>query len=273
MSVPSNHPDAPPVQAPSTRSSALRRWLPLAVLAGLMMLAFAMGWHKHLSLKTVALNYDALRAYVADHLAVSLLAFMAAYIAVVALSLPGGLAMTLSGSLLLGWKLAAPAIVVAATIGATIVFLVARSALGSSLAARAGPAVAKLRDGFNDNALSYLLFLRLVPAFPFFIVNLVPALLGVPLTTYVLGTFFGIIPAVVAFSVLGSGLGSVVEAQNAHYKACVAANPVNPDAACVYKIDTGALVTGELLAAFGLLGIVALIPVFYKKWSKRHAPR
>ncbi len=169
------------------------------------------------------------------------------------------------------WYLGAPAAVIAASIGATIIFLVAKTSFGETLAAKAGPWVAKLQDGFKENALSYLLFLRLVPAFPFFIVNIAPALLGVPLRTYVLGTFFGIIPGTTAFSVAGAGLGSVIEAQNASYAACLAKNPANPDTACPYTIDTSALVTNELIAAFALLGIVALIPVAYKKWSKRHA--
>ena len=91
--------------------------------------------------------------------------------------------MTLAGGLLFGWQLGAALTVVAATIGATALFVIARTSFGTSLAAKAGPSLAKLRDGFKENALSYLLFLRLVPAFPFFIVNLAPALLGVPLKT------------------------------------------------------------------------------------------
>lgn len=248
----------------------LRRWAPLAVLAALMALAFAMGWHHYLSFKTIGLNYEALKAFIADNLVVALLAYVVLYILVIALSLPGGLVMTLSGGLLFGWFLAATATVVGATIGATIVFLIAKTSFGETLAARAGPWLGKLRAGFQENALSYLLFLRLVPAFPFFVVNLAPALLGVPLRTYVLGTFFGIIPGTTAFSVLGAGLGSAVESQNAIYNACLSEHASNAQAACTYSIDTKALVTPELLAAFVLLGVVALIPVALKKWSKRN---
>lgn len=252
-------------------ASALKRWLPLIVIGGLMVLVFAMGWHKYLSFKTIGLNYDALKAFIADNLVVALALYMLAYVAVVALSLPGGLIMTLTGGLLFGWTLGAPATVVGATIGATIIFLVAKTSFGETLAARAGPWLAKLRDGFQDNALSYLLFLRLVPAFPFFVVNVVPALLGVPLRTYVFGTLFGIIPGTTAYSVAGAGLGSVIEVQNAIYKACVDKHPTNADTACTYTIDTSALVTKELVLAFALLGVVALIPVALKYWSKRHA--
>jgi uncharacterized membrane protein YdjX (TVP38/TMEM64 family) len=196
---------------------------------------------------------------------------MAIYVAVVALSLPGALIMTLSGGLLFGWQLGVPATVVSATIGACLVFLIVRTSFGSSLADKAGPFVARLRDGFRANALSYLLFLRLVPLFPFFIVNIVPALLGVSLRTFAIGTLVGIVPGSLAYTLVGAGLGSVVEAQNAIHKSCLAGNPVNPADACPYTIDYTALVTPELIYAGIALGVVALIPVVLKSWSKRHA--
>ncbi len=251
--------------------SSWKRWLPLLVLAGLMTLAFSMGWHKLLSFQTIGQNYEALRGFISSNLILALAAYMLTYIAVVALSLPGGLIMTLSGGLLFGWEIGAPATIIAATIGATIVFLIAKTSFGETLAAKAGPWLSKLQDGFKENALSYLLFLRLVPAFPFVVVNLAPAVLGVPLRTYVLGTFLGIIPGTTAFSFAGSGLGSVVEAQNAVHAACLARTRAGSDAACPYTIDTSALVTTELLVAFALLGVVALIPVAYKTWRQRHA--
>jgi len=257
---------------PTTRTAgSWRRFAPLIALAAVTALVFAMGWHKVLSLKTIGLNYDALKGYIADHLVLSLVAYVLAYIAVVALSLPGGLIMTLAGGLLFGWQLGAPATVIGATIGATILFLIARSSLGESLAARAGPSIAKLRAGFQDNAFSYLLFLRLVPAFPFVIVNLAPALLGVKLGTYVAATFLGIIPGTTAYSIAGAGLASVIEGQNKVYKECLAKLAPGSNATCDYSIDTGQLVTKELVAAFIALGLVALIPVAIKSWSKRHA--
>jgi len=236
-----------------------------------MALAFGMGWHKALSFKTIGLNYDALKGFIGAHLPIALLLYVAGYVVVVALSLPGGLVMTLTGGLLFGWEVGAPVTVIGATLGATLIFLAARSSVGEALSSRAGPWLAKLQEGFRANALSYLLFLRLVPAFPFWLVNLAPALLGVPLRTFILGTLLGIIPGTTAFSVAGAGLGSVVEAQNGLYKACLAKAPANPDIACPYVIDTNALVTRELVVAFVLLGLVALIPVAFKKWSQRHA--
>lgn len=256
-------------RTPQQSGSVARRLAPLVLLLAAMVLAYGMGWHELLSFKTIGLNYEAMRSFIDANLAGAVLLYMLLYIVVVALSLPGGLVMTLSGGLLFGWQIAAPVTVVAATLGATILFVIAKTSIGEPLAAKAGPWLGKLRQGFQENALNYLLFLRLVPIFPFFVVNLAPALLGVPLRTYVTATFLGIIPGTVAFAVAGSGLGSVIEAQNRIYRACLAQTPA--DAECPYTIDVHALVTTELVAAFVLLGIVALMPVAVKTWSKRHA--
>jgi uncharacterized membrane protein YdjX (TVP38/TMEM64 family) len=263
--------DTGKTSAARTDVSPLKRWLPLIVIVAAAALAFATGLHKYLSFKTIGLNYDYLKGFIAQNLATALALYMLAYVGVVALSLPGALLMTLSGGLLFGWQLGAPATVIAATIGATTLFLVARSSFGETLAARAGAAVQKLKAGFQENAFSYMLFLRLVPAFPFVVVNLAAAVLGVPLRTYVLGTLIGIIPGTTAYSVAGSGLGSVIEAQNASYQACVAKAGASAATACPYTIDTSALVTKELVLAFALLGVVALIPVALKKWRARNA--
>lgn len=263
----------PATTAPATDrpKGPLQRWLPLLVILAAAGLVIAMGWHKHLSFRTIGLNYDALKGFIGQNLLGALCLYILAYVAVVAMSLPGALIMTLSGGLLFGWQLGAPATVIGATLGATALFLVARSSFGEALAERAGPAVANLKAGFQENALSYMLFLRLVPVFPFVVVNLASAVLGVPLRTYVLGTFLGIVPATFAYSVAGAGLGSVIDVQNAGYRACLEKRPANPETACPYSIDTSALVTKELVLAFALLGVVALIPVALKKWKERNA--
>jgi uncharacterized membrane protein YdjX (TVP38/TMEM64 family) len=247
-----------------------RRWLPLVLLAALACAVFAMGWHNLLTLKSIGLNYEALRHYIMHNLAIAIAIYAVIYVAVVSLSLPGALPLTLAGGLLFGWLIGTCTTVIAATTGATIVFLIARSSLGE-VASRVGPWLGRLQDGFKEDALSYLLFLRLVPAFPFVVVNLASAVLGVRPRTYILGTFLGIIPGTLAFSVAGAGLGSVIKAQNRIYHACLAKMPANRDIECTYRIDTSALVTKELILAFVLLGIVALVPVALKKWRARHA--
>jgi len=253
-----------------TGTERWRRWLPAIVLLAVTALAFAMGWHKVLSLETIGQNYSALRTFIEAHQLLALIVYFAVYVSVVALSLPGGLVMTLTGGLLFGAAIATPITVVAATVGATIVFLVARHSFGTGRS-DATPWLDKLRGGFQDNALSYMLFLRLVPIFPFVVVNLAPALLGVPLSTYVLGTLIGIVPGTLAFTFAGAGLASVIEAQNNVYAECIARAKSDPGLVCKYGVDASALVTPELLAGLALLGLVALLPIVAKTWSKRHA--
>ena len=246
----------------------LTRWLPLVAILALMGVAFAFGWHKYLSLQAIGENYASLQGVIADNFILALLAYMAAYIAVVALSLPGGLFMTLSGGLLFGPLVGIPATVIAATIGATLIFLIAKSSLGEALASKAGPWLDKLRAGFQENAMSYMLFLRLVPAFPFVVVNLAPAFLGVPLRTYFIGTLIGIVPGTAAYSLVGASLGAPLDAENARHAACVAASGAD---ACTYSIDLSQLVSRELIFAGIALGVVALIPVAINLFKKRNA--
>lgn len=271
--------DSTPDATPETEGNAakpkggfdFKKWAPLAVIVSLMVLAFSMGWHQYLSLKAIGDNYGAMQAFIADNFLTAVVIYMLAYIVVIALSLPGGLFMTLTGGLLFGAWVGIPATVVAATIGATVIFLVAKTSFGETLAAKAGPWVGKLREGFQENALSYMLFLRLVPAFPFVVVNLAPALLGVPLRTYVLGTLFGIVPGTSAYTLVGASLGAPLEAENARYAACVASSGAD---ACTYAIDLSQLVSRELIFAGIALGIVALIPVainFFKKRNQSNA--
>jgi uncharacterized membrane protein YdjX (TVP38/TMEM64 family) len=247
-------------------TAAWKRYLPLAVLGLVMAIVLLNGWHRQLTLENVVAVRDRSQLFLQNHIIQSLLGFIAIYIAAVTLSLPGAGILTLTSGLLFGWFLGGLAAVTGASIGAIILFLiVSKTGFGDSLAAKAGPSVAKLQDGFRKDALSYLFFLRLVPAFPFFIVNIVAALIGMPLRTYVLGTVFGIMPASFAFASIGAGLDSVVVSAKAEHAACIAAKGA---AQCKLSINAGNLVTKELLIAFALLGIVALIPVAYKKWSK-----
>ncbi len=241
------------------------KWLPLGIVVAAIVIVFAMGWHEYLSLEKIGMNYDMMRDFIKDNLALSVLAFMALYVAVVALSLPGALAMTLAGGILFGWMIGAPASVVAATIGSVIIFLIAKTSLGELLAAKAGPTINKLREGFQEDELGYMFFLRLVPAFPLFVVNLAPALLGVKFRNYFIGTFFGIIPGSIAFSFAASQLGTVIERTNQEYAACIAEKG---EAACTYAIDTTALGSTEIKLALVALGVVALIPIVVKRFRK-----
>lgn len=250
------------------QAGMIRRFAPLIAVALVLGFVLAMGWHRHLSLESVANNRDALKATIAGNWIVSYLAYILLYAAVVAASIPGALVLTLSGGLLFGWALGGAAAVIGATLGAIAIFIIARSALGDSLASKAGPWLESLRDGFKQDALSYLLFLRLVPAFPFWLVNLAPPLLGVPLTTFAIGTFLGIIPGTFAYASAGASLDSVIVNAKAEQAACLTAKAA---AECKLAISASSLVSRELVIAGALLGIAALIPIGLKKWSRRHA--
>ncbi len=260
-------PETTPDKAASGLAAHLRRWLPLLLLTILMLAVYLTGAHKLLSLEAVIDARDRFKSVIDARPVFALTAFIATYGTLVSLSLPGASVCTLAGGLMFGWLAGGLAAVVAATIGASVVFTIARSAFGETLAKKAGPAVARLQAGFRENALSYLLFLRLVPAFPFFVVNIVPALVGIPFRTYLIGTFFGILPGTLAFASIGAGLDSVVDGAKIAQATC---RTITPTAACPLQIELHNLITHEVKIAFVLLGLLALIPVVLKSWRRRH---
>ncbi len=261
MSDPQKQPGQP------AKGGMIKRYAPLVVLVAAIVLVFVNGWHKYLSLEQIAIHREALRGFVDENLVLALLAYMAVYVVAVALSVPGGALLTITGGFLFGWLLGGSATVVGATIGATVIFLIAKTSLGETLSAKAGPWMQKLSDGFRDDAMSYLLFLRLVPAFPFWLVNLAPALLGVGLSTFVIATFVGIIPGTFAFSIVGAGLDRIIDEQQQVYDACVATGATD----CTFSLDPGSLLNSTILLAFAALGVVAVIPVVLKKLRSRRS--
>ena len=254
----------PPDRAPAAPAAGRltpARLAPVAVLVAIMALVFAMGWHRHLSLETLVRHRMALAEFVAAHYAAALLAFMATYVAAVSLSIPGSLFLTITAGLLFGAVVGGMAVVIAATIGASIIFLIARSAFSAYVVRRAGPRLSRIVDGFCADAFSYLLFLRLVPLFPFFLVNLAPALVGVRLPVFVAATAIGIIPATFVFASVGAGLDSVIRAQAAMYQACLASGRSD----CRLDFELAAVLTPQLLGALAALGLLALVPVVVKR--------
>ena len=171
--------------------------LPFFLLAGLT-LFFLFDGRELLAFSKLAENYTSVKAFVDGQLATALLVFGAAYILSVALSLPVASLLTLAGGALFGWP-AAAVVICAATIGATIVFIAARTVLNEFFIKRTTGFMAKLEAGFHKNAISYLLALRLIPIVPFWVVNIVPALLGMRLNHYVLATFIGITPGTLIY--------------------------------------------------------------------------
>lgn len=254
-----------PADAAAQDRPAWRRFLPLVILLAAMAAAYAGGLHHYINIDDAVKKRDELKQLVAADQITALALYTLGYAASVALSVPGAALLTLLGGFLFGGILGGAVTVVAATLGAIIVFLAARSAFGETLQRRAGPALSKILSGFRDDAVSYLLFLRLVPAFPFWLVNLAAALGDIPLKVFAWTTFIGIIPGTFAFSVAGAGLDSVVAAQKSALYACKAAGRSD----CAKRFDLMAVLTPELLVALALLGLVALIPIAWRRISKR----
>jgi len=245
----------------------LRRFVPIAVVAVLAAVVLAMGWHRELSLENLVRYRTELDGFIASHSVAALACFVALYIAVVALSIPGAVFLTIAGGFLFGTLAGGGASIIASSAGAVLIFLIARTAFGEHLMRRAGPRAARLAEGFREDAFSYLLFLRLVPAFPFFIVNLVAALAGVRLGPFVAATALGVIPAAFAFASVGAGLDSVIAAQEAAYRTCIAAGGAN----CRLDFDLKAAITPQLIASLAALGVIALIPIAAKRLRARRA--
>ncbi len=213
-------PDAGPAQMNTPHPVTLRRppapppwrlW-PVAGLAAGLAVFLVLGLHEYFRLESLARNRDVLAGMVADHAVLAAIGFVALYAVVVALSLPVALVVSMAGGFLFGGVGGAVLNVIAASLGATALFLIARSTVGAFLRARAGPWLTRMEAGFHANEWSYMFILRLVPLFPFYIVNIVPALIGVRLTTFVVATFFGIMPGAIVYANLGAGADVILTA-------------------------------------------------------------
>ena len=244
---------------------SLRRAVPLVAVLVASGAVIGLGLHRQLSFETVVRHHEALRAFIAGHELSAVAGYVTLYAVTITLSVPVGFYLTVIGGILFGTVLGGGAALVGATVGAIGIFLLAKSAVGEHLVRRAGPLAEKLADGFRADAFSYLLFLRLVPIFPFWLVNLVPALCGVSLATFAAATALGILPATFVFAFVGAGLDSVIVAQQAAYQSCVNAGRVD----CRLAFHMNAAVTPQLLAALVALGVLALIPVVVKRLRAR----
>ena len=242
------------------RTAPARHWLPvaiLAVLAGTGWIAFG----DALTFDALVAQRDALVARVDQAPLLSVLVYGLAYGAVVVLALPVALLMTLVGGWLFGPVTGSIVTVLAATTGALALFILARGLLHDFFLARTGSAIATLRRGFQANAASYLLTVRLAPVFPFFIVNIAAALLGARFTTYAWTTLVGIIPGTVAYSIAGAGLGSVLDKEAARLALCRAQG-----GACSASLDVTTLVSGDVALALGALAAVTLLSTVARRW-------
>ncbi len=246
--------------------SAAKRWFPLALIAVLMVVFYVLGLHEHLSLQRIAENRQTLRNFILHNWLSALLIYGLIYACAVALSVPGATLLTIVGGLLFGWLAGALAAIIAATAGATVIFLAAKTSFEDVLTRKAGSLVRRIQAGFVRDAFSYLLFLRLTPVVPFWLVNIAAALAHVRLRTFVGATLLGIIPAAFAFSFVGSGLDSLIDSQKSAYETCLAQNGNAP---CSFDLSLSHLVTPQILWALAALGVAALIPVAARRLRAR----
>ncbi|HXH71595.1 MAG TPA: VTT domain-containing protein [Mariprofundaceae bacterium] len=226
----------------------MKRILPVVLLLVGLALFFAFHLDRFISLEALAHHRADLIGWVGQHRLLAPLAYIVVYIVVVAFSLPVATVMTLAGGFLFGAAAGTLYAVSGATIGATLLFLIAKTSVGDLLLAKAGGGLKRMQQGFADNALSYLLVLRLIPLFPFFLVNLAPAFLGVSLRVYVFATFFGIMPAGFVYALAGAGIGDVLDQGG--------------------SLSVSGILTPQILGALAGLAVLALLPVAYKRFRR-----
>ncbi len=226
-------------------SQTWRRLIPAAILLLGLALFLLLDLERYFSFEMLSRNHAALTSWVAGHVVLAALLFVLAYALVVAFSLPIAILVTPVGGFLFGVWLGATLSVIGATVGSVAVFLAARTAFYDLFHARAGAALAKLEEGFRRDGFSYLLFLRLVPVFPFWLINIVPALLGVRLGPYTLATLIGIIPGAIVYSSVGAGFGLLIDRGEM------------PDLSVIFQWRI-------LLPLLGL-AILSLVPVLYAR--------
>ena len=210
-----------------------------------LLLIWLSGTHHYLSWRSLAANQAVLAAWVARNALLAPVVTVLIYAFTVALSVPGAVVLTLASGLLFGTVLGGAVAVMGATLGALLVFLAARTALADFLNRKFGTLIARMRPGLERDGFYYLLSIRLVPLFPFWLVNLAPALVGMRLVPYVLATFLGIIPPTIVFAAIGAGIGSVLEAGK------------EPDLSII-------LTPSVLLPRLGLAAL-SLVPVLWRR--------
>ncbi len=228
------------------------QFIPLVVVVGGLLTAHAFDLYDYLSFDTLARQRETLLAAVAENRVTAALIYVALYALAVAFAFPAASVLTISGGFLFGWLAGGLLTAFAATLGATALFLAARTALSDVLREKAGPRIQRLREGFNHNAFTYLLVLRLAPVFPFFVVNIAPAIFGVRLRTFVAATAIGILPGTFVYTYLGEGL------DNALLSAVEAGRPLSIED----------LNTPQLTIALAALACVAAIPVIIRQLKR-----
>lgn len=230
--------------------AGMKRFLPLVGLVLILAVTLASGVHRQVNWANLAAHQEALHAWVAQNSVLAPLICALVYAAAVAVSFPGAVLLTLTCGLLFGPWLGTAVTVLGAGSGAVIVFLAARHALAAVLARKFGTLAARLRPGLERDGFSYLLAIRLIPVFPFAVVNLAAAIVGMRLGPYALATYIGIIPGTLVFASIGAGLGAVLGAGK------------EPDLSIILR--------PAVVLPFLGLAVLALLPVAWRRWKGGH---
>ena len=245
-------------ETPSKKQPILIRLWPLYIIGGGLALALSQGWHEYLGLESLRANIGTLDGLVRDQFLLIWGAYVAIYAFATIFMIPGGV-LTIAGGALFGLVFGLPlygtaATIIGASIGASVLFMAARSSLGGVLRDIAGPFLSKMEKEFNESPFSYMFVLRLVPAVPFAVANIAPGLLGAKYRDYIITTFFGIIPGTLAYSWVGAGAAEFIRDES------------------ISTGDTQALIgalASKVAPALIALFVVALIPLIYKKFFKK----
>jgi uncharacterized membrane protein YdjX (TVP38/TMEM64 family) len=214
-----------------------------------MVALLVLGFDLQMAFDFLRRHHGWLLSFVAGAPALASMLFMVIYAAAVAVSVPGVAILTVIGGYLFGWFQGTALVLSAATLGASAVFLLTRSALGDGIRTRAGPALQRFAEGFRRNALSYGFALNLVPIFPYALIVALPAACGVGLPTFVGGLLLGLIPGTFLFARLGSGLQNVLMS----------------DA----PLRLTSFVTPEIVLSLSGIAALALLPVAYRAYRAR----
>lgn len=225
-----------------------QKYVPLLLIIIGMLLIYFTGLYQYFSFNTLKTYHKSLKAFVEMHPILVPLLFSLTYVAAAALSIPGAIFLTLLGGYLFPQPLSTILVVVSATCGATLIFLAARSAFKEVFREKAGPFLRKMEKGFQENAANYLLFLRFVPLFPFWLVNIAPAFFDVSPYTFIWTTFLGIIPGTMVFTLAGAGLDQILASDQ--------------------PFSFNAIFNTQIKIALILLGITALAPILFRKFKK-----
>jgi uncharacterized membrane protein YdjX (TVP38/TMEM64 family) len=244
------------------------RYLLLAALGVGMLAALALALSGKVSFPSALEQYESLRHAAAVRPVVAWLVFAVAYALAVAAALPGAMFFTLFGGLVLGWAPGAAGGIAGSVLGGMLVHAIVGSSLGRSRFTSSSPRFQRFAEAMRRRAFGTILFLRLLPVFPYVVINIAAGLVRVPRTTFAVATLIGIAPIAFSMAFIGSGLGTAVERELAPFNACKARGQSD----CRVVFDPAAFVSTELFAGLSLLAVLAVVPLIFRRRIARLRP-